>query len=445
MSRVFETPDLIIQGGTLLTMADDQLPIQDGCVLIAGDKIMDIVSKKDLGCMPHNRVPVIHAHNAVVMPGLINAHTHLAMTLFRGYADDLPLRQWLFEKIFPAESTFLTPETVYWGACLACLEMIASGTTCMADGYFFQDATVQAVDESGLRGLIGQGVLDLPAPGIEDPAKNVKTAEEFLDKWHGFSKRITPGIFCHSPLTCSESTLKQSHELSKAFQVPLQIHLSETQAEVAEILKKTGDRPVHYLDRIGILSHKLVAAHAVHLDDREMACIRDKGVNLVHLPESNMKLGSGTSRVAHMLRMGIRIGLGTDGCASNNNMDLFGEMDAAAKIGKVMAMDPTCLDAATVLRMATCHGAAVLGLEKEIGTIEKGKKADIIVVDTNAPHLCPVYDPVSALVYSAGGGDVRDVVVNGKVLMADREFLTLDPRKIILNIRKIGDKVKSNI
>jgi len=355
------------------------------------------------------------------------------------------LKQWLFEKIFPAEAMFLNPDTVYWGSLLGCLEMIASGTTCLADGYFFKDETVRAIHESGLRALIAQGVMDYSAPGVEDPKENLKVAREFMERWLGFSDLIMPGIFCHSPLTCSDRTLRGAWELSKGFSLPLQIHLSETNEEVNEIMRNTGKRPVHYLDQLGLVDEKLIAAHAVHLDDKEMECLKEKGVKVVHVPESNMKLCSGISKVPEMVKMGLTVGLGTDGCASNNNLDLFQEMDSAAKLSKVSSLDPTSLNAKTVLKMATAWGAAILGLEEEIGTLEKGKKADIIVVDINSPHLCPIYDPISAIVYSADGADVKDVIVNGKLLMKDRKLTALDSAEIMEKVRRISRKIGKSL
>jgi 5-methylthioadenosine/S-adenosylhomocysteine deaminase len=279
-------------------------------------------------------------------------------------------------------------------------------------------------------------VIDFPAPGVGDPKQNLRVAQEFIEKWLGFSDLITPGMFCHSPTTCSEKTLRGAWEISREFDLPLQIHLSETDDEVRQILKTTGIRPVHYLDHLGLLDENLIAAHAVHLDDDEIACIGERGVKVVHVPESNMKLASGVARVAEMVGSGTKVGLGTDGCSSNNNLDLFCEMDSAAKLAKVFSQDPTSLDAWTVLKMATTWGAAVMGLDKEIGTLERGKKADIIVVDVQSPHLSPMYDPLSALVYAASGADVKDVIVNGRVLMKDREFMTLDKGEIM---RKVAD------
>jgi len=428
---------LVIEGGTIITMADGQGPISRGRIVVSGDRISDIGNLEDV-TLPHQaRYETIHAANTIVLPGLVNAHSHAAMTLFRGLADDLPLRQWLFEKIFPAEASLLNPDTVYWGTLLACLEMIASGTTCFADGYFFQDETVRAVHASGLRALIAQGVLDFPAPGVPDPHENVNVAREFVEKWVGFSDRIIPGIFCHSPLTASDRTLKKAWEVARHHGVPMQIHLSETDQEVQEITRRFGKRPVHYLDQLGLLNRSLIAAHGVHLDPGEMARLGETGVNVVHVPESNMKLGSGVARVSAMIEAGITLGLGTDGCASNNDLDMFCEMETAAKLAKVFDQDPLSVNALTALGLATTGGAAVMGLDAEIGTLEKGKKADMVLVALDDPHLHPIYDPVSALVYSANGGDVRDVIVNGRVLMRNRKWTTIDAEEVRARVTEI--------
>lgn len=431
---------LLIEGGMAITMIKDEPPIPEARVLVSKGRITDIGKTDEVKLPSDGQFEIIDAHDAIIMPGLINVHTHSAMTLFRGMADDLPLKQWLFEKIFPAEAKFLTPETVYWGALLGCLEMIASGTTCFADGYFFQDQTVRAAHDAGLRGLIAQGVIDFPAPGIPDPTENIKIAREFIDRWIGFSDLIMPGIFCHSPLTCSAQTLKDAWKISKEYQIPLQIHLSETAEEVHEIIKRYGKRPVHYLDQLGLIDRSLIAAHGVHLNNEEIKLLR-KGVKIAHVPESNMKLGSGVADISRMTKNGLTLGLGTDGCSSNNNLDLFSEMDSAAKLAKVFDLNPLSLNAGEVLKMATTGGAAVMGLEKEIGTLEKGKKADIIVVDLNHPHLCPLYDPISALVYSANGADVKDVIVDGRVLMKDREFTTIDPDEVMGKVKEISKRI----
>jgi 5-methylthioadenosine/S-adenosylhomocysteine deaminase len=320
--------------------------------------------------------------------------------------------------------------------------MIASGTTTCIEGYFFQDATVRAVHEAGLRALVAQGVIDLPAPGISNPKDNLRVARQFVEKWHGASDRITPGIFCHSPLTCSEKTLKEAWAISRDTGLPMQIHLSETGEEVAQIVKRSGKRPVHFLDNLGLLGKGLIAVHGVHLDDGELTCLAERGVGVVHVPESNMKLSSGAAPVSKMVGMGIPVGLGTDGCSSNNNLDLFQEMDTAAKLSKVVTHDPVSLDAWTVGKMATVRGAELMGMNHQIGTLEVGKRADLIVVDAHCPHLCPMYDPMSVLVYSASGADVRDVVVNGRVLMRNRNITTLDAGEIMARVRQICREIR---
>ena len=434
--------ELVIQGGTAVTMVPGQPPITDARILIGKGRIMEIGPSAEIP-MPHGfPIETVDAQNAIILPGLVNAHAHTAMTLFRGFADDLPLSKWLFERIFPAEANFLSPETVYWGALLGCVEMITSGTTCLADGYFFEDQTVRAVHESGLRALLAQGIIDFPAPGIPDPKENTRMGQDFMEKWHHFSDRITPGLFCHSPITCCERTLRRSQEISREYGAPLQIHLSETSMEVVEILKTHGKRPAHYLDHLGLLDSHLIAAHGVHLDETELRCFREKGAGIVHVPESNMKLSSGIAPLEEITAMGLKTGLGTDGCASNNNLDLFGEMDTAAKLAKVSTGRPDAAKAYQVLKMATLGGAAALGLDEETGSLEKGKKADIIVVDLTSPHLCPLFNPVSTLVYSACGSDVKDVVVNGVPLMKERALCYLDQDEIMAKVIEISKKIR---
>jgi 5-methylthioadenosine/S-adenosylhomocysteine deaminase len=438
-----EEPDIVIEGGILITMVDGEDPINPARVCVKHDRIVDVQLMDEAFSSPAN-VEIIDASDCIIMPGLINCHCHTPMTLFRGAADDLPLKEWLYDRIFPMESEHLRPETVYWGSLLGCIEMIASGTTSFMDGYFFEDDTVQAVHRSGLRAHLAQGVIDFPAPGVSDPAENLIRATEFIEKWADFSELISPGIFCHSPSTCSDKTLRGAMEISRDYSLPLQIHLSETSDEVDEIINKTGQRPVRFLNKLDILDEGLVAAHAVHLTQDEIELLAEKGVRVVHVPESNMKLSSGVARVAEMLRLGMKVGLGTDGCASNNDLDLFQEMDTAAKLGKVSTGNPVNMDAAMVLRMATSWGGAVLGIEQEVGTIEKGKKADIIVVDLQSPHLVPLYNPFSSLVYSANGADVRDVIVDGQILLRNRVFQTLDPDEIMAKVRALTSTFSLN-
>lgn len=433
--------DIIIEGGTLMTMVDGQEFIENAIILIKKDRIMDIQTSLDKNQFLEAD-EIIDAKNAIIMPGLINSHSHTAMSLFRGYADDLPLNQWLFEKIFPAEAKYLNPESVYWGSLLGCLEMIASGTTSFVDGYFFQGATIRAAHRAGLRAIIAQGIIDFPAPGINDPKKNLEAGREFIQRWKGFSDLISPGLFCHSPVTCSDKTLQGAADISRDFSLPLQIHLSETMDDVKQIQNRTGQRPVQYLAELGLLDNRLITAHSVHVNADELDLLLENDVKVVHVPESNMKLSSGVAMISDMIKIGLKMGIGTDGCASNNNLDLFEEMDTAAKMAKVFTLDPTHLDAGSVLKMATSWGARVMGLEKEIGTIEKGKKADIIIVDLESPHMVPLYNPVSQIVYSASGADVKDVIVNGRILMKDRVFQTLDSKEIMERVKTISKEIR---
>ena len=422
-----------------MSMVDGEEPVDDARVVISGDKI------KEVSVSHNNSLPetneIVYAKDAIILPGLINTHCHSPMALFRGMADDLPLKSWLYEHIFPAEAKYINPDTVYWASLLASVEMIASGTTTCIDGYFFADEIVKALHKSGMRALVAQGVIDFPAPGVPDSKKNLDVASAFLQRWMHFSDRIIPGIFCHSPLTCSEKTLLRARDISTQFDFPLQIHLSETREEVGEIKQKSSLRPVFYLDELGLLNRHLIAAHAIYLNEEEIDLLAEKKVKIAHCPESNMKLGSGVAPIAQMLEKGIAVSIGTDGCASNNNLDLFAEMDTTAKLAKVANLDPAIIDARTVLAMATIGGARAIGLENRIGTIEPGKKADIIIVDAHSPHMTPMYNPYSQLVYSATGGDVRDVIINGNIVYRDRRFTNLDSAEIMDEVTRLCRRI----
>ncbi len=434
------TADLLIYDICLLPLPDSLQCIPQGWLAIKEDRILS-VGAGDLPAFSAKRR--IDGRGCLAMPGLVNCHTHAPMSLFRGLADDLPLKTWLEEHIFPAEKKWVDEEFVYWGTLLACAEMIRSGTTTFADGYFFEEKVAQAVTQSGMRALLAQGILDFPAPDSPSPSSSLKKIEEFINNYSG-SSLIHPTLFAHSTTTCSPELLKKCREISERFGVPLVIHLSETRSEVEEITERYGRRPVDYLENIGLLSPNLIACHCVWLTGPEMDLLARRGVRVVHNPESNMKLASGVAPVPDLLARNIVVGLGTDGCASNNNLDLFQEMDTAAKLHKVHRLDPTVMPATVVLRMATLGGAGVLGMENEIGSLEPGKKADVIILDLNRPHLQPVYNLPSQLVYSATGADVRDVIIDGKVVMEDRKLLTLDEDEILRKAkeyqRRIADR-----
>ena len=371
------------------------------------------------------------------MPGLINGHTHAAMSMFRGLADDLPLMEWLNQYIFPAES-HMDGAFVYDGTLLACAEMILSGTTTFCDMYLFEDETAKAAKAAGIRCLAGEVLYDFPSPNYGEIEKGYEYTQHLIEKYKDDSL-ISIAVEPHSPYTCSPDLIQKAGEIAAAHGVPLIIHMSETQNEISDIMDRYGRKPFAHLESLGVLGHHVIADHCVVVDASEMALIVENQVNVVHNPESNMKLASGVAPIPEMLQMGIAVGLGTDGCASNNNLDLFSEMDTAAKLHKVHAMDPTVMDAKTVFKMVTIQGARVLGLEKQVGSLELGKKADVIVVDTHKPHLVPLYNPYSHLVYSAKSADVQHSIINGRIVMENRKILTLDVDEIIL---KSNEKAK---
>lgn len=387
---------------------------------------------------------LIDAAGCLVMPGLVNTHTHAAMTLFRGLADDLPLMTWLQEHIFPAEARYVSADMVYWCSKLAAAEMILAGTTTIADGYFYEDATARAFCDAGLRSVAAQGVLDFPAPGVPDPSGNVAAAARFIEEWQGRSSLLTPGIFCHSPYTCSPKTLTEAKRLADSVKAPYFIHVAETKEEVVNTLKKYGKTPVGLLQDLGVLDRQTICVHCVWLNEEDIQLLASSGAAVSSCPESNMKLASGTAPVEAMMAAGIRVGLGTDGCASNNDLDMFGEMDFCAKLHKGVMADPTVMPARTVLRMATIHGAEVLGMENEIGSLVLGKRADCILVDLEQPHLTPFYSP-DTLVYSASAADVKTVIIDGEVVMENRRICSFDLVETMEKVRELAGRIVGSI
>ena len=433
---------MLLTNGTILTLAPGSKPIPHGSLAIADGRIIA------LGREPNAEKFFEVAHTldvqgGLIMPGLVNTHNHAAMTCYRGIADDLPLMEWLTRYIFPAESKS-DGDQIYWGTLLACAEMIRSGTTTFCDMYLFEGRAAQAANEAGMRALVGEVLYDFPSPNYGPLEKGFEYTEALIHRWSGDS-RIRIAVEPHALYTCSPSLLRQCRDLAGRYGVPMIIHLAETRSEIEEVSKKYGKSPVHHMENLGLLSPSLIACHCVWLTEAEMDLLARRGVKVVHNPESNMKLASGVAPVPELLARGVTVGLGTDGCASNNNLDLFQEMDCAAKLHKVHRLDPTVMPSSVVLEMATLGGARVLGLEKEIGSLEVGKKADIIVLDLNRPHLQPVYNIVSQLVYSAVGSDVRDVIIDGKLVMHDRKLLTLDEETILQKAQEIKGKILQRV
>ncbi|MFH2059103.1 MAG: amidohydrolase [Pseudomonadota bacterium] len=413
--------DILIRNGLLVTMAEGCPVIEDGAVLIKNGMIEDVGQAKDFSGVDVKEQ--IDATQKIIMPGLINCHTHLPMSMFRGMADDLPLDVWLNDHIFPAEARDVNPESVERWSRHSCEEMLLAGTTTCCDGYFHEEYVIKAMQDCGIRAIAGQGIIDFPAPGVLDPAQNVATAVAFVEKFETISSRIYPSIFCHSPYTCSKKTLMAAKHAADDLGVLFQIHVAETKNEINMIKDLYGQTIIEYLDNMGVLNERTLMVHSIWIDDSDIAIIRKSGAHVAHCPESNMKLASGICPLTKLIENDVPVGLGTDGCASNNDLDLFSEMDTMAKLHKVALLDPCAMDAKTAFKMATIQGAKALGLDHITGSIEKTKQADIVLVDLEKPHLTPLFNPYSGLVYSAKSSDVCLVMVEGQVLVREGRLL----------------------
>jgi 5-methylthioadenosine/S-adenosylhomocysteine deaminase len=435
--------DVLVTGGTVVTMDGQRRVIEDGAVAIRGDSIVAVGPRAEI----ENRFEAaltIDAHGALVMPGLINGHAHAAMSLFRGLADDLALDEWLQKYIFPAEARNVTPDFVYWGTRLGVLEMLRGGITTYADMYYFEDVVAEVTKEAGMRGVLGETIIDFPAPDNKTPADAFAYTQKYLDHWKG-DPLIIAAVAPHSIYTCSEKTLQDAAALARRNNAPILIHIAEAQFELEQSRAKYGATPVAYLERAGILGPDVIGAHCIWVDQADVATLAHFNVGCINNPSSNMKTAAGVMPVPEMLAAGEPIGLATDGAASNNNQDMFEEMDLAAKLQKVARMDPRSLPAKQVVEMATINGARALHLEKIIGSLETGKKADLILVDIGAPHATPMYDVYSELVYALKATDVRTVVIAGKVVMRDRWMLTLDENEILAKAEKYKKQITSSL
>ncbi len=418
---------ILIKNCRLLPMTSKNDLIHNAYLIIEGSKITEIGS----GELPSEDrfKEIIDAHNMVVMPGLVNAHTHAAMTLFRGYADDLPLMEWLQNKIWPLE-TRLQPEDYYWGTMLGITEMIKSGTTCFADMYFMMEQAARAVKETGIRACLARGMV-----GIGPDAENAFTdSRRLYEEWNGEADgRIQMVLGPHAPYTCPPDYLKRVVALGEELDMGIHIHLAETKSEIQQIKEQYQKTPIILMKETGLFERPVLAAHCVHLTDEEIDVLARYKVGVAHNPESNMKLASGIAPVPEMLRSRVNVALGTDGAASNNNLDMIQELRSCSLIHKVNTMDPEAVPAYTALEMATVNGARALGL-RGVGTLESGMKADIIMVDFNKPHLSPQHDVVAHLVYSASGSDVDTVMIDGRVVMRRRVLTTIDEKQVLSEV-----------
>ena len=435
--------DLVVSGGTVVTMDARRRVIEDGAVAVSGGRIVAVGSRADIVARFAAR-EVVDARGAAVIPGLINGHTHVPMSLFRGIADDLDLNEWLTKYIFPAEAKNVTEEFVRAGAQLGLAEMIRGGTTTYCDMYYFEDAVAEETERAGVRGLLGETVIDFPVPDNKTWPDAMRYTERFVARWKG-NKLITAAVAPHAPYTVSEAHLREVKAFSDRTGAPVVTHVAETRKEVADITRDHGATPVEYLSRIGFLSPRDVFAHTVHLTENEIGLLKQNGVGSVHNPESNMKLASGVAPVPQMLRAGVSLGLGTDGAASNNDLDMWEAMDYAAKLHKLSTGDPKVVTAEEALSMATIGGARALHMDAEIGSLEEGKRADIVVVGLDSLHQTPRYNVYSHLVYATKASDVRTVVIEGRVVMRERRLLTLNEPLIKQKARAIRERVTRSL
>jgi 5-methylthioadenosine/S-adenosylhomocysteine deaminase len=435
--------DLFISGGTVITMDAEFRLIEDGGVAVENDLIVAVGKREELAARAGG-ARAIDASGTLVLPGMINGHAHAAMSLFRGVAEDHSLNDWLEKYIFPAEARNVTEDFVLWGTRLGVLEMLRGGVTTYADMYYFEDVVASVTKESGMRGVLGQTILDFPAPGNKTPDDALAYTQKYIDRWKG-DPLITPAVAPHSIYTLSTENLKKAAELARKNGVPILIHLAEAPFESELSRKKYGTSPVGYLESIGVLGPDVVGAHSVWVDAEDIATMVRRGVGSVHNPSSNMKLASGVMPVIDLLAAGEPVGLATDSAASNNNQDLFQEMNIAAKLQKVTRMDPRALPARQVVEMATIGGARALHLDKQIGSLEAGKQADIVLIGTGATHSTPMYNVYSQLVYALNAHDVRTVVIAGKIVMENREMRTMDKPGILAKAHEYQRRISASL
>ena len=440
-----EPVDAVWSGGYVVTMDGARRVIENGAVAVKGDRIVAVGPRMEIDA---RYAPKIRQdkQSSILMPGFIDTHTHAPMVLFRGIADDMRLQEWLEKFIFPAEARNVDVEFVRWGTRMACLEMMLSGTTTFTDMYYFEDAVAEETKLAGLRGVLGQTVIGFPAPDYKTPAAALAGTEKFLKRFQN-DPLIVPAVAPHAIYTVADDVLKSSRALANKYDAPILIHLSETKRENDDEMKKRQASPTQILDRLGFFSGgRTLGAHGIWLDDADIRTLKQRGVGLAHCPSSNMKLASGAARVVDILAAGINMGLGTDGFAgSNNDATLMEEMDLAGKLAKVTSMDPTSLRAQQIVEMSTITGAKALGIEKITGSLEVGKRADMITISLDEPRASPMYNVYSQIVYALKGSDVRDVMVNGKQIVRNRQVLTLKSSEIIAKAKEYQQRILKSL
>jgi 5-methylthioadenosine/S-adenosylhomocysteine deaminase len=431
--------DLLVLGGTIVTMDQTRRIIEDGGIAIANGRIVGVGPRAEIerGYTSRQRV---NAAGKVITPGLINGHTHVPMVLFRGLADDLDLQEWLTKYIFPAEAKNVTEEFVRVGTRLGLAEMIRGGTTTFCDMYYFEDAIADETAKAGVRGVLGETIIDFPVADNKTNAEGMAYVEKFVARWKGH-ELVVPAIAPHAPYTVSEQHLKAARAFADRTGVPIVIHIAETKREVDDSVKEKGASPVAFLERIGFLNDRVIAAHVVWPQGTDITILKRHGVGVVHNPQSNMKLAAGVAPVPKMLAENVLVGLGTDGAASNNDLNMWEEMDTVAKLHKVFTGDPKVISAQQAFELATIRGAQALHLEKEIGSLESGKRADLLVVDRDTLNQIPLYNVYSDLVYATKASDVETVIINGRIVMRNRRLLTLNETAVKNDARAFRDKI----
>jgi 5-methylthioadenosine/S-adenosylhomocysteine deaminase len=439
-----EKADLIVAGGTVVTMDAQRRILEDGAVAVTGDAIVAVAPRSEI-LARYTAARQIDARGKLVLPGFINGHTHVPMALFRGLRDDVTLDVWLKDYIFPAEAKNVTEDFVRWGTRLAAAEMIRGGVTTFADMYYFEDAIAEETKAAGMRGILGETWIDFPAPDNETHEAMAAYTEKFLRRWAG-DPLIHAAPAPHSIYLCSEKTLHEAQSLARKYHAPILIHVAESKKEHDDSIAKNGATSVQYMRRIGLLGPEIIAAHCIFVDETDRKLLAENGVGCVHNPSSNMMLASGVAPVIEERAAGIAVGLGTDGPAgSNNDLDLMEEMDLAAKLQKITKMDPRALGAKAVVEMATIEGAKAVHLEKEIGSLEPGKKADILLIGLDTPNAVPMYDVYSQLAYALKASEVETVIIGGRVLMRDRKLLTIKEEEVLAKAREYGKKVEASL
>jgi 5-methylthioadenosine/S-adenosylhomocysteine deaminase len=439
-----ERADLIVSARYVVTMDASRRVIENGAVAVRGGEIVAVGDAAAIR-REFRASRRLDRGEAIVMPGLINAHTHAPMSLFRGLADDLPLQTWLEKFIFPAEAKNLNPEFIRWGTRLACLEMLLGGTTTFVDMYYFEDLIAEETKRAGMRAILGQTVIQFPAPDHATPEAALEAARAYMQRFAN-DPLITPAVAPHALYTNRDESLRAARALANEFQKPLVIHLAETKREDTDTRAKRGASPTMALERLGVLNGWTIAAHAVWVDPDDAGILLQRGTGVAHCPSSNMKLASGVAPVLRMLRLGIPVGLGTDGPAgSNNDFNLFEEMDLASKLAKVTENDPEALPARKTVEMATIGGAKAIGLQAKIGSLERGKRADLIAIRLDRPHAAPLFDVYSQIVYALKASDVRDVLIDGRMVVRDGRPLTLDQAAILRQAAEYRARIAASL